>query len=359
MKQIVKLSVLSMLMLALVVFTIGCGGEKAASNAEEGSNGSAESVAAKAPKKSGADALSLLPQEATGLFTVNFDKMSKMEFFEKMLEEEDKADTDPNAPFKNYKDFVEKTGIDFKENIHEMTIAFVGSITSKAGNEPQIISVVKLDYDKSTIDALLKNYPQDVTLEEYNGVAIYTAKGKTEKEKIIFALLDSGLAVGGNTADLVKKSIDLYKGTGNSIKDNELLMSNLNNLKSNVLMNLVMEFPEEGKKASGGPMPVDLSKAQAITGTFDYEDKTVKGEIQIITAPNQAENAKIAATLSGLKMMAASGGQEFMELVNNINITATDTSIKLAVTLTEELIAKLQKKINEKNAQMETLSDGQ
>jgi hypothetical protein len=52
------------------------------------------------------------------------------------------------------------------------------------------------------------------------------------------------------------------------------------------------------------------------------------------------------STLNGLKMMAAAGGPEVEELVKNLDLKASADSVKLKVTLTEELLEKLKTKMS-------------
>ncbi len=61
---------------------------------------------------------------------------------------------------------------------------------------------------------------------------------------------------------------------------------------------------------------------------------------------NEEANQQLVSTLNGLKMMAAAGGPEVEELVKNVDLKASADSVKLKVTMTEELVEKLRSKMS-------------
>ena len=91
----------------------------------------------------------------------------------------------------------------------------------------------------------------------------------------------------------------------------------------------------------------DLSKAEVIVGQVDYTGSAWEGEIAVV-CPNEEGNKQLVNALNGLKGMAAMGGPEVAELVNNINLSASADQITLTFSITDELIDKLKKKMEEK-----------
>jgi hypothetical protein len=323
--RFVTLSVVLIMLLATLLAVSGCGGEKAGNEA---------------------DILKMLPENASGVIVVNFKKLAQSELFDEMIKEEDeKKAGKPGQVFENYQDFVDKTGIDLKKDISSMAVAIIGNMAGAGKAGPDIVAVVNLNYDKNKIMALIKEKAGELTEETFNNVPVF--KISSEDKDMMFSFISDNIAAVG-IPDGVKKVIDLSKGTGKSVMDNEKLKPFLNRLKSNAVFSFVIEFPEEAKQVQeGGMLKMDLSKAEAILGFIDHANKAWNFEIKLISH-NEEGNQQMVSTLNGLKMMGGAAGPEYAELLEKITISATADSIKLEVTIPDELIEKLKKKIEEK-----------
>ena len=297
-----------------------------------------------------ADLLSLLPDNAAAVFSVNVKKMSQLALFDKMIEEADKKEDDkPGKVFENYQDFVTKTGIDPKKDIYAMAVGIYGQLGAK---NTDVAFVVNLKYNKDTILALLKEKGAEFTEETYKEVTTFKVKEQEEKPMAFSFLSDQVIA--GGTPALLNQVIDLFKKTGKSIMDNASMKAHLESIKPDAIAAFVFGLPEEAKKVhDSGMFKMDLSKAEVIKGFFDYDNKTWKVEMNLVSH-NEEANQQLVSTLNGFKMMAGAGGPEVAEVVNNLTLTASAHGVKLEVSLSEELLEKLQAKFAEKNKGMMT-----
>jgi hypothetical protein len=97
-------------------------------------------------------------------------------------------------------------------------------------------------------------------------------------------------------------------------------------------------------------MPVDLSKAEAFTAFTDYTNKTLSGELRMVSR-NEAGNKQIADMLNGLKALGAMGAAkepDLGELLNGIQLSSATDHVKLTFTISEALLNRLGAKAKEK-----------
>lgn len=312
-------------LLSTLLMIPGCGGEKA-------------------PVGGGGEMnlFSLLPDNAAGVFSVNFDKLTQLAFFDKMIKESDqKKATDTKKFFKNYQDFVDKTGIDPKKDVHNLAFGLYGQLGTK---EPDTVFLANLNYKQNALLTLIKEQAPGFSQDTYNGVDVYKFKDDEGKDISLSFLSDNIIAAG--RPDLLTKVIDIYKGKGQAVTANETMKPHFNKLKSGAIATFIINFPEKAKKVHDtGMFKLDLTKAEAIIGYVDYAGTTWTAEITMIS-PNEEANQQLVSTLNGLKMMAAAGGPEVEELVKNLDLKASPDSVKLKLTLTEALMEKLKNKMS-------------
>lgn len=316
---------LSITMLAATLLMIpGCGGEK-------GPAGGGGEMAL----------FSLLPDNATGVFSVNFKKMAQLDFFDKMIKEaEQKESKKPGELFENYQDFVDKTGIDPKKDIHGMVFGLYGQLGAK---EPDPVFLANLNYTRDTLLSIIKEKAPGYTEETYEGVAVHKFKDEKGEDMALSFLTENIIAAG--RPDLLMKVIDIHKGKSQGITASESMKPHFDKIKSGAIVTFIFGFPQEAKKVhDSGMFKLDLTKAEAIVGYIDYADKTFTAEIKMIS-PNEEANQQLVDTLNGLKMMAAAGGPEVEEVVKNMDLKASADFVKLKVTVTEELMEKLRTKM--------------
>ncbi|HLP47128.1 MAG TPA: hypothetical protein VK469_14340 [Candidatus Kapabacteria bacterium] len=292
---------------------------------------------------SGVDLIKMLPESSTGVIYINFKDLAKLEFFDKMVKE--KKSEKPGEMFKDYQDFVNKTGIDPQKDIFAMAFAIPGNMTP--GN-PEAVGVAKLNYNKEKILKLMKE--QNVTLTEvpYKGVTVYKfteVKENGEVEENAFAFISDEVAALGKP-NSVNKVIDLSKGDGKSAMDNPKLKPYIE--KFSGLVSFVFDFPGDARKIHDmGMGKIDLTKAEVIVGNFNFKDNAYIGEVNMIS-PNKEANDQLVNTLNGFKGMASLAGEEAMEVVNKIVITSSADKVTLSFNIPNELLERVSKKLEEK-----------
>lgn len=187
-----------------------------------------------------------------------------------------------------------------------------------------------------------------LTEEPYKGITVYKFKEVKEngaEEENAFAFIKDDIAALGSP-NSVNKVIDLAKGEGKSIMANTKLKPYIE--KFSGLVSFVMEFPAEARKIHDmGMAKVDLTKAEVILGDFNFKDNAYIGSINMICL-NKEGNEQLVNTLNGFKGMAAIAGQEAMEIVNKITISASPDKVTLSFNIPTELLEKVKKKMEEK-----------
>lgn len=301
----------------------------------------------KAPAAKGENLLSLVPENAAGAFAVDFKKVAELDIFTRMIDDLKKKTADPESKdFESYQDFVDKTGIDPQKDFHAMVFALFGDLQMSGQVEPDFAAVIKLNYDKSKLLELIKGEvkkaKQDLGEETYKGLTYFKSEDEKGKE-IAFSFMSDELIVLGRPSQL-KQVIDLFKGEGKNILDNERVKPYLEKVGGE-MVSFFFDFPAEAKKVHDtGMFKVDLSKAELFFGYANYKGSAWNGEIQLVSK-NPEGNEQLVTTLNGFKGMAAMGGPEAAELVNAIDLTSSADAIKISFNITDELIKKLQEKV--------------
>jgi hypothetical protein len=331
------LTTTSMMVLVLSFFLIaGCG--------EAGDAGAPADVTTTTAVEGGGgevNLLSMLPDSASAVIFVNFKEVSKLEFFDKMIKEPKDEPAEPGEMFKDYQDFVNKTGIDPQKDIYSMAVAVLGKL---GPGDPDAVMVANLNYDKDKIMAILKQENVEFIEEMYKGITV--RKVKEEGKEDAFAFINDSFIAGGKISG-VKQVIDLSKGEGRNIMANAKLKPYIQ--KFSGLISFVVDFPEDAKKVHNTPMggTVDLTQAEVIVGDFNYSGDAYSGEIALV-CPNQEANNQMVTVLNGLKGMGGMMGPEVGELLAKINIAAAADKVTMSFDIPEALLKKVQEKMKQK-----------
>jgi hypothetical protein len=293
----------------------------------------------------GVDMYSLIPADASGIFSINFKKIAGLEIYDKLIEEVQKESKKKEGEiFENYQDFITKTGIDPKKDIHFMVAAPFGELE---GKDVDFAVVLNLNYDKVKILGLLKESKKEFTEEQYKDITLFKSLDDNKKE-ICFSFLNKNMIAAGNPAK-VKQIVDLSKGEGKSILDSETMKPYLEQFKPDSIISFAFGLPEKvrTKQQTGSPFKMDLSKAEAVWGYVKYDSETWAGEMKLVS-PNGEGNKELVNNLNMFKGMGAMAGPEVAELLNNITLTSSADDITLKFSITNELLEKLQQKAKEK-----------
>lgn len=326
-----KIKILLTLLLTISVFALntGCDGNTAGNSASVDQS----------------ELYKYIPDTATGLFTINFKKLSAISAFDKLKDEMKFQDINKKQKmFKDYADFVDKTGIDPKKDINSAVMAIYSELDNK---EPEFSIVADLKYNKEKLLSLLKNSGKVFQTSNLNGMTLYSAKDEEGKEGGFIFLSEKLITAG--TIEGVKKVAALAGKTGNNILDDPKMKSYMEKAGNASIFSFVFRFPEKMKGMKGnGMIQADLSKAEALYGNIDFSSNTWSGKFVLISL-NKEGNNNLVTTLNGLKGLGAMGGPEIAELINKININATPDSIILSFEISNELLEKLKKKAEEKS----------
>ena len=294
-----------------------------------------------------ADLVSLynyVPDTATGLFTINFNKLTSISAFDKMKDDMKFDDLSKKQKlFKNYQDFIEKTGIDPKKDIKSAVVAIFSELDEK---EPELSFIANLNYDKQKLLALLKESGKDFQTSDFNGMTMYSGKDEKGKEAGFIFLSDNIITAG--TIEGVKKVAGLAGKGGKNILADPKMKSYMDKVGGSSIFSFIFRFPEKLKGMKGNSMiQADFSKAEALYGNVDFNSNTWIGKF-VLVSYNEEGNTNLVTTLNGLKGLGAMGGPEIAELINNIDISATADSIVLSFKISGELLEKLKAKAEEK-----------
>jgi len=290
--------------------------------------------------------LSLIPENASGIFSINLEKITKLENFDKIVNKIDKEEKKPSLKsFKNYQDFIEKTGIDPKKDLYSIALGLYGEIGK---SNTDIAVVINLNYNKDKILDIFEKENKDYYEEKFKKYVIYKFLDKKKRE-MCFSFINNRI-IGFGPATRVKQVIDLFEGHGKSILTDEKKKPYLNDFNPESVLSFVFDFPEKIKKSEaqqGSPFKMDFSKAEILWGEVDFEENIWSGKIKLVSHDEEA-NKQIVNMLNGIKGMGAMAGPEIAEILNKIDLSASADNIELTFSIPNELLKKVQKKAEEK-----------
>jgi hypothetical protein len=296
--------------------------------------------------------LAMVPEGPVMLMAFDFQRFAALNFVDKAL----KADWQKNAKaakdFKDYQEFVEKTGVDLQKDVYAVVAAIYGGFESE---NPEALVVVNMKYDEGKLLAVFKEKGVFSAEEKYGDRTLYTLKNEDSAKDMRLVFLNKANVVIGSPLQ-AKKAIDLAAKNGKNVLATPALMKYVDKLdKKSMFWLAVGSIPAKMKEApAGGMMPVDLSKAEAFTAVADFKNKTLSGELRLVSY-NEAGNKQIADMLNGLKALGAMGAAkepELGELLNGIQLSSAADHVKLVFTLSEELMNKLGNKAKDKAQSM-------
>jgi hypothetical protein len=294
--------------------------------------------------------LAMVPEGPVMLIGFNLQQLVSLKFFDKMLKEDWQKSAKAGKAFKDYQEFMQQTGVDLQKDLYASVLAVYGTFESE---NPEIAGIVNMKYDPGKLLAVLKDKQVITSEESYRGRTLYTVKNEEEgkqKDMRLCFLNQANITFG--TPLSLKKVIDLELKEGKNVLQTAALMKHVEKLnKDGMFWLAVGSIPDKVKEQTGGGMmPVDLSKAEAFTAFADFRNKTLSGELRLVSQ-NAEGNKQIADMLNGLKSLGAMGAAkepELGELLNGIQLSSEADHVKLTFSLSEELMNKLGAKAKEK-----------
>lgn len=284
------------------------------------------------------DMLSLVPDDAMGVFFVNFHKAISTEMANKTIKE------DKN--YQKYQEFMEMTGIDPQKDVYFVTVALKEGMEKEKAKPSAIIN---LKYDKEKLLTLAKEKAaeegQEILEEDYNGITIYSVKQeKGEAPNFIF-LDDSNIIVGDEVG--VRSCLDVFQKKKENVFKNKELTDLIEKTEKEAMIWGALLIPTEAmsEAVSQNPMLSNLKAVEAVSMYFDYKNKNLIAEIKVMSG-DEAKNQQIADLLNGVKAMGgmvSAKKPEVGELINKIEITSKPDHVKVYANIPEELINRLKK----------------
>ena len=296
----------------------------------------------------GKDLLSYIPADALGVVSINFKTAIEIEAVQEMLEQPNASEDTINTGYiQNYQDFVDKTGIDLKTDVQGAAIGIYAS----ESNNPQDnegVAVVNLKYDPDKVVETLKEAEKGIVEETYRELTLYVQPGVEEKPAEAMAFLEKDILLLGSKG-AVLKAVDHFKDGGDSIISNPILNPYIKEMDAAAIINLAVIVPESVKAENiqGGLFSFDLSQAEAMVGFLNHTSFTWTGELKIMSKDEEGNN-QIVSTLNGIKGIGAMADPDLGEFLNNLVLTADTESITMSFQFSDELLLKLQQKMNQK-----------
>lgn len=283
---------------------------------------------------SGGDLLNYIPEDVSGYLSVNVKGLSSLEIFNEI-----EKDFKPTDKFENYKDFVEKTGIDPRKDINGIVAGFYGNdFTNK--KDLNFIMVAGLKYDKEKLLKLASEEGSKFKEDKYDGLTLYNIEEGGKITTLVFP--DAGHIIVASTS-IVKKAIDLFKGKGNSVLKNDKQKSYLKMINNKSLFSMVFNIPEQFRvKKNVGMGEVDFTKAECFIGSAWRSGSAYEIDLKLLLK-DKAANDAIKNILNMGKMMGASQ-PDYKELIEGIKINSDENMLNIIMTITDDFILKMKDK---------------
>jgi hypothetical protein len=277
--------------------------------------------------------LKFLPKEAQGAFFIDFHKAVTIEAFDEAMKS--------NENFGEMQEFIDKTGIDPKQDIH-----YIGAAVTGLENQDAAV-VINLTYNKDTllsvINEKLEEEESEAETVDYEGATIYTMTDENG-ERNSFAFINESHIAAGKEAD-VKKVLDVVNGRAENLTANVDLGELLKKSNQGAMIWGAMRVPQETmeKATADNPFISSLESVRAIALNFDYKNKDIFAEINLMS-DDATKNKEVAEALNGLKSLGGLIGAEKPEiatLINKITISSGADHVKIKANIPEDLINKL------------------
>jgi hypothetical protein len=298
--------------------------------------------------------LAMLPQGAMGVASFDVHSFSTLSLFDNMIKDFGKNSKGEKQTFKDYPDFVARTGIDIKRDVYAFTAAWYGGEGQATSS---FLGVVTMNYDKAKLLALMNETKSLGGEETYQGVSIYKGKDDEMKNKmpgapmpseVYVCFLDNAHVLFGSL-DRVKSGIDLSQGKGQSLFADNTFKPYLEKANKTAMAWLVSQVPASARQkpadsAANSPFKFDFSSVEAVLGEYAYTNHSHNLVLQAVSM-NAENNKQLENTLLSLKgfgaMMIPQDMPELGELLNAIQITSGKDNIKMTILCSDALTDKL------------------
>jgi tetratricopeptide (TPR) repeat protein len=320
----------------------------------------------------GEDLAKLLPRTITAVIVLDLERVMEVDAIVKAME-------DPEFK-KGYDEFVKASGIDPKRDVTYVSISGVGA--SEYARQPLMSTggypvntftiVINLKYDKARLQGLIKEKAPKAKEEMYSGVAVYSNLDDEDEQTTpyvlaelgdmspVVALLDPSHIVCGFDKG-VKGIIDVYQKKAEPLAKNPEMTALLSRVDKSGIAWCACSFPPEliKKVVDSNPQLKALEAFKGITMAIDDNNSTLVADLRVLGGTRE-HNVTGAANLNALKAMLGEkyAAQEpaFGELLNGIAMTSGEDDTRLTLTASHEIIGKLWRLAEPKDAEWQALS---
>lgn len=257
---------------------------------------------------------------------------------------------------RDYKEWLEKAGIDFEKDLHSVLAGFHGDRRDSAST---FAAVITGNFDEQKIantitamrDSLRELHEEykmsDFVTETYNGKTLYVVKKHGEKA---FYIADAHTLVAGNKA-WVQAIID-GKTAGESVKQNEALMALMNKLPyaeqcwlvantAETMETLSEEFGARGEFK--GTRAVKSLQSVALSANVGQK-ADLYGEAWCDNEDNSKLLAEAVKGALATAKLAVSDDREAVDMLNRIDVDQAGKSVKFSANLDKAFFDKMREK---------------
>jgi len=295
----------------------------------------------------GEDVLTLLPEETNVLVYLNITSLQESPFGAEIHKQ---MDSEINiAEEEEYQEFMEETGINLEEDVHEIWLAGLADIEDKTAGG----AIIRGDFDQDRIKTYLENrddiddIPDQIKYEDRE---IYVWHDGDEDNGMIFR--DNETILFGDI-NWLKTVIDNEENNRKNVLHNKTMAKCIQDLpyKKHIwgVLNLkelsgkwAEQIREKGHMFKGSKSIENMETVVLAIRLQDKADVYIRG---IFATTEEADN--LASMLNGFKAMAklmVSDDKEAIDMLNDINIKSNDKELKITTEIHKEFIEKVQQK---------------
>ncbi len=295
------------------------------------------------------DYFKLIPAETNLLIYANFENLKTTSLGESIKNElSTKIETEDDEDYKN---FMKKTGIDLKRDIHQ--IWFCSMVENENKSESDAGAIIEgSNFDEEKILQYIEEQDDnEVNKTTYNGHTIYSNINDHDDDSG-FTFLRKGLVAIGKETWL--HSIIDQEGSNTNILDNKNMSKYINNIQQKNhlwgvfhLDGLSDDWAQKIRSESAFKGTEAIEKLKSLYFYTKFSDKTdifIKGDF---TTNTEAE--LVAETMIGFKAMAKlmmMDDKEAIDMLNDIKIKTEGSVLEVTTKVDEKFIDKLKEKQN-------------
>jgi len=288
---------------------------------------------------SGRALLNYLPDDVSGYLFLDVNGLSKLNSFDDM-----EKDFNSSEKGKKYQEFVKLTGIDPRKDISGLAVGFYVDENNVKNTKPDFIFVTAVKYDKAKVMESVKKKGGELKEETYEAVKIYNANKEGNDISIVF--IDNAHIIFASSS-VVKKAVDLFKGKGKSVLQNDKQKAYVNMINEKALFAVVYNIPKAFRiKKNVGMGVLDFTKAECFLGSVWRTSSAFEADLRLLSKDKVA-NDGMKNLLNMFKGFGASQ-PDYKDLLNAVKINSDENMLNITITVTDAFIEKMKAKVKSK-----------